>query len=131
MQRRIKKKDQKSFAVFLFTFQLFIKLVTIMRFKSNMRRFVRLRVPNEMPTSKCPSYRSSLQKRQKTRRANFHRTLLRPTSDYQARSPWTEIGGNHLATAIKYPIRAPGASGASPKMCVAWRCPDGRQFGLS
>ena len=28
------------------------------------------------------------------------------------------------------PIRAPGASGASPKMCVAWRCPDGRQFGL-
>ena len=32
---------QKSFAVFLLNFQLFIKLVTIMRFKSNMRRFVR------------------------------------------------------------------------------------------
>ena len=32
---------QKSLAVFLLNFQLFIKLVTIMRFKSNMRRFVR------------------------------------------------------------------------------------------
>ena len=32
---------QKSLAVFLLTFQLFIKLVTIMRLKSNMRRFVR------------------------------------------------------------------------------------------
>ena len=29
---------QKSLAVFLLNFQLFIKLVTIMRFKSNMRR---------------------------------------------------------------------------------------------
>ena len=59
-----------------------------------------------------------------------------PTSDYQARSPWTEIGGSHLVRDPDYtvdakeaPIRAPGASGASPKMCVAWRCPD-EQFGL-
>ena len=71
------------------------------------------------------------------RDANFHRTLLWPTSDYQARSPWTEIGGNHLVRDPNYtvaakepPIRAPGASGASPNMCVVWRCPDGRQFGL-
>ena len=42
---------QKSLAAFLLNFQLFIKLVTIMRFKSNMRRFVRWRVPNGMPTS--------------------------------------------------------------------------------
>ena len=32
---------QKSLAVFFLNFQLFIKSVTIMRFKSNMRRFVR------------------------------------------------------------------------------------------
>ena len=32
---------QKSLAIFLLNFQLFIKLVTILRFKSNMRRFVR------------------------------------------------------------------------------------------
>ena len=44
-------KNEKSLAIFLLNFQLFIKLVTIMRFKSNMRRFVRWRVPNEMPTS--------------------------------------------------------------------------------
>ena len=63
--------------------------------------------------------------------------LLWPTSEYQARSPWTEIGGNHLVRDPDYtvdakepPIRALGASGASPKMCVAWRCPDGRQFRL-
>ena len=36
---------QKSLAVFILNFQLFIKLVTIMRFKSNMGRFVRWRVP--------------------------------------------------------------------------------------
>ena len=42
---------QKSLVAFLLNFQLFIKLVTIMRFKSNMCRFVRWRVPNEMPTS--------------------------------------------------------------------------------
>ena len=35
----------------LLNFQLFIKLVTIIRFKSNIRRFVRWRVPNKMPTS--------------------------------------------------------------------------------
>ncbi|XP_017061316.1 uncharacterized protein LOC108101478 [Drosophila ficusphila] len=52
-------------------------------------------------------------------------------------SPWTETGGNHLVRNPDYtvdakepPIRAPGASGASLKMCVAWRCPGGRQFGL-
>ena len=88
------KIKKKNLAVFLLNFQLFIKLVTIMRFKSNMLRFARLRVSNEIPTSYCPSYRSSLPYCQKTRRANFHRTLLWPTSDYQARSPWTEIGGN-------------------------------------
>ena len=51
--------------------------------------------------------------------------------------PWTEIGSNHLVQDPDYtvdakepPSRAPGASGASPKMCVAWRCPDGKQFGL-
>ena len=55
---------------------------------------------------------------QKTRRANFHRALLWPTSDYQARSPWTEIGGIHLVRDPDYTvdakepaIRAPGASG--------------------
>ena len=106
-----------------------------MRFKSNMRRSVRGRVPNDRPTLYCPSDRSWLSYCQKSRRANFHRTLLCPTSDYQARSPWTEIGGNHLVRDPDYtvdakepPIRPPGASGASPKMCVAWRCPDGRQF---
>ena len=43
-----------------------------------------------------------------------------PTSDYQARSPLTEIGGNDLVRdpdytmdAKKPPIRAPGACGAS------------------
>ena len=35
---------QKSLALFLLNFQFFIKLVTIMRFKSNMRRFVRWRI---------------------------------------------------------------------------------------
>ena len=62
----------------------------------------------------------------KTRRANFHRTLLWATSDYQARSPWT--GGNHLVRDPDYtvaakqpPIRAPEVSGASPKMYVAWK----------
>jgi len=51
---------------------------------------------------------------------------LWPTSDYQARSPWTETGGNHLvgdpdytADAKEPPIRAPRASGASPKIYVA------------
>ena len=37
----IRTYDQNNLAVFLLNFQLFIKLVTIMRFKSNMRRFVR------------------------------------------------------------------------------------------
>ena len=103
-----------------------------MRFKSNMRRFVRWGIPSE-----CPSHRSSLPYWYKTRRANFHKTLLWPTSDYQARLPWTETGGNHLVldpdctvNAKKPPIRGPWASGASPKMCVAYQCSDGRQFGL-
>jgi len=41
----------------------------------------------------------------------------------QARSPWTETGGNHLMRFSDYtvdakepPIRAPGASGASPEL---------------
>ena len=42
---------QKSLSVFLLNFQLLIKLVIIMRFKSNMRRFLQWRVSNEMPTS--------------------------------------------------------------------------------
>jgi len=49
-----------------------------MRFKLNKRRFVRWRVSNEIPTSKCTSYRSSLPYWQTTRRTNFHRTLLWP-----------------------------------------------------
>ena len=64
-------------------------------------------------------------------------TLMWSESDCQARSSCTEIGGNHLVRDPDYtvdaeepPIRAPGASGASPKICVAWRCPDGRQFVL-
>jgi len=62
-----------------------------MRFKSNMLRFV---------------HRSFLPYWQKTRRANFHRTLLCPTSDYQARSPWTETGGNHLVRDAAYTVDA-------------------------
>ena len=41
---------------------------------------------------------------EKTRRTNFHRTLLWPTSDYQARSLWTEIGGNHLVRDPDYTV---------------------------
>jgi len=50
-----------------------------------------------MPTSEFPFYRRSLPYWQKARRANF---LLWPTSDYQAGSPWTETGGNHLVRDI-------------------------------
>jgi len=51
---------------------------------------------------------------------------LWPTPDYQARTPWTETGGNHLVRdpdstvdAKEASIGVPGSSGAFPKMCVA------------
>ena len=73
----------------------------------------------------------------KNSESQFSQDSLVATSDYQARSPWTEIGGKHLVRDPDYtvdakqpPIRAPGASVSSPKMCVTWRCPNGRQFGL-
>ena len=41
LHKKLVQSLLNSVAVFLLNFQLFIKLVTIMRFKSNMRRFVR------------------------------------------------------------------------------------------
>ena len=41
--------------------------------------------------------------------------------------PWTEIGGNNL---VRDPDYAVNAKEPPIRACVAWRCPDGRQFGL-
>lgn len=59
----------KSSFGFLLIFQKMIALCTFVRFKSNMCRFVRKLVANEIPTSLYPFRRRLLW--QKSRRANF------------------------------------------------------------
>ena len=74
-------KVKSSFG-FLLIFQNMITLCTFVRFKSNMRRFGRKLVANEMPTSLYPSRGRLCPYYQNTRRTNFHRPLLRPTSHH-------------------------------------------------